>query len=242
MGSRIGPIPFGRWTVPMTSILVVDDERAVRDVVRLYLEQDGYDVSTASNGADALAAFESDAPDLVVLDLMLPEVSGEEICRYIRQTSDVAIIMLTARAAESERLTGLQLGADDYVVKPFSPRELVARVKAVLRRAAPAVDQPEGSISAGDLEIDPARRTVLRDGHPVTLAAREFDLLLFFAQHPQQVFSREQLLENVWGWEFEGDISTVTVHVRRLRSKIEVDDRNPRHLVTIWSVGYKFVE
>ncbi|MCZ6707987.1 MAG: response regulator transcription factor [Chloroflexi bacterium] len=242
MESWIGSIPFACWTVPMTSILVVDDERAVRDVVRLYLEQDGYDVSTASNGPDALAAFESDAPDLVVLDLMLPELSGEEICRYIRQTSDVAIIMLTARGAESERLTGLQLGADDYVVKPFSPRELVARVKAVLRRAAPAVDQPEGSISAGDLEIDPTRRTVLRDGHPVTLAAREFDLLLFFAQHPQQVFSREQLLENVWGWEFEGDISTVTVHVRRLRSKIEVDDRNPRHLVTIWSVGYKFVE
>ena len=223
----------------MTSVLIVDDERTVRDVVRLYLERDGYEVFTAATGPDALTTYESARPDLVVLDLMLPGLSGEEVCRQLRRDSEVGIIMLTARASERERLTGLDLGADDYVVKPFSPRELVARVRAVLRRTR-ASEQAEGAIVAGDLEIDAGQRSVQLDGVDVPLTAREFDLLWFFARHAGSVFSREQLLENVWGWDFEGDLSTVTVHVRRLRTKIETDPRNPRHIQTVWSVGYRF--
>ena len=223
----------------MTGVLIVDDERTVRDVVRLYLERDGYEVFTAATGPDALTTYESARPDLVVLDLMLPGLSGEEVCRQLRRDSEVGIIMLTARASERERLTGLDLGADDYVVKPFSPRELVARVRAVLRRTR-ASEQAEGAIVAGDLEIDAGQRSVQLDGVDVPLTAREFDLLWFFARHAGSVFSREQLLENVWGWDFEGDLSTVTVHVRRLRTKIETDPRNPRHIQTVWSVGYRF--
>lgn len=221
------------------TILVVDDEPTVRDVVRRYLERDGFTVRTASTGSEALAEIESAPPSLVVLDLMLPEISGEEVCRRLRVGSDVPVIMLTARSREPDRLLGLELGADDYMVKPFSPRELVARIKAVLRRAgdpAPA----NGRLAVANLEIDPAARAVLRDGEPVSLAAKEFDLLHFLASHGGQVFSREQLLEHVWGWDFQGDASTVTVHIRRLRTKIELDPQNPRYLKTVWSVGYKF--
>ena len=221
------------------TVLVVDDEATVRDVVRRYLEHDGYAVRTATTGAEALAMIDASTPDLIVLDLMLPEVQGEEVCRRVRAKSDVPIIMLTARGREPERLLGLELGADDYLVKPFSPRELVARVKAVLRRSA-GEETSERKIVAAALEIDPAARTVTRDGDPVALTAKEFDLLYFLASHPGRVFTRDQLLERVWGWDYEGDSATVTVHIRRLRAKIEPDDQHPRHLQTVWSVGYKF--
>ncbi len=221
------------------AILVVDDEATVLDVVRRYLERDGFTVRTARSGTEALAMIATHPPELIVLDLMLPEIPGEEVCRRVRAQSDVPIIMLTARGREPERLLGLELGADDYLVKPFSPRELVARVKAVLRHSA-ADAGTNGRLIAGNIEIDPAARTVLRNGDPIALSAKQFDLLLFFASHRSQVFSREQLLEQVWGWDFEGDASTVTVHVRRLRVKIEVDDQRPRHLMTVWSVGYRF--
>lgn len=220
-------------------ILVVDDEATVRDVVERYLKREGYGVCTAATGPEALAMIDEQAPDLVVLDLMLPGISGEEVCRRVRSKSDVPIIMLTARGREPERLHGLQLGADDYVVKPFSPRELVARVNAVLRRSTSAAPS-DRVLSVGHLQIDPAARTVLRDGEIVSLTAKEFDLLHCLASHNGQVFSREQLLEHVWGWDFEGDPSTVTVHIRRLRSKIEPDPTRPRYLKTVWSVGYKF--
>jgi len=221
------------------SILVVDDEDAVRDVVGRYLERDGYDVVTADSGTAALTSFEASRPDLIVLDLMLPGLSGEAVCRKVRRDSDVPIIMLTARTSEVDRLMGLELGADDYVVKPFSPRELVARIKAVLRRTTVAESEPSRLVM-GDLEVDGERRTVSRDGVPLTLTAREFDLLWFLAKHPGHVFSSEELLEHVWGWEFEGDVNTVTVHVRRLRTKIEVTPKRPRHLTTVWAVGYRF--
>lgn len=222
------------------SILVVDDEPTVLDVVCRYLEREGYTVSTADTGRKALAAIERESPDLVVLDLMLPEMSGEVVCRRVRESSTVPIIMLTARDREPERLLGLELGADDYIVKPFSPRELVARVKAVLRRTSGAGESSSRSLVVGGLEIDPATREVLCDGRRVALTAKEFDLLYFLAAHAGQVFSREQLLAQVWARDFEGDAATVTVHVRRLRSKIEPTDRAPRYLQTVWSVGYKF--
>jgi DNA-binding response OmpR family regulator len=222
------------------SILVVDDEPTVLDVVCRYLEREGYTVSTADTGRKALAAIERESPDLVVLDLMLPEMSGEVVCRRVRESSTVPIIMLTARDREPERLLGLELGADDYIVKPFSPRELVARVKAVLRRTSGAGESSSRSLVVGGLEIDPATREVLCDGRRVALTAKEFDLLYFLAAHAGQVFSREQLLAQVWAPDFEGDAATVTVHVRRLRSKIEPTDRAPRYLQTVWSVGYKF--
>lgn len=221
------------------TILVVDDEATVLDVVCRYLERDGFAVRTAATGPEALALIEAAAPDLIVLDLMLPGISGEEICRQVRAHSEVPIIMLTARGREPERLLGLELGADDYMVKPFSPRELVARVKAVLRRSGGASASGR-TLVAGSLEIDPDERTVVREGEAVALTAKEFDLLYVLASHPGQVFARSQLLEEVWGWDFEGDASTVTVHIRRLRVKIERDPQRPRYLKTVWSVGYKF--
>ncbi len=221
------------------TILVVDDEATVLDVVCRYLERDGFSVRTAATGPEAMALIDAAAPDLIVLDLMLPGIAGEEICRRVRAQSDVPIIMLTARGREGERLLGLELGADDYMVKPFSPRELVARVKAVLRRSGMA-NAASGTLAAGNLEIDPTERTVVRDGEPLSLTAKEFDLLHFLASHRGQVFGREQLLEEVWGWDFDGDASTVTVHIRRLRVKIEPDAQRPRYLKTVWSVGYKF--
>ena len=208
------------------SILVVDDEPTVLDVVCRYLEREGYTVRTADTGRRALAAIERESPDLVVLDLMLPEMSGEVVCRRVRESSTVPIIMLTARDREPERLLGLELGADDYIVKPFSPRELVARVKAVLRRTSGAGESLSRSLVIGGLEIDPGTREVLCDGQSVALTAKEFDLLYFLAGHAGQVFSREQLLTQVWAQDFAGDASTVTVHMRRLRSKIEPTDRD----------------
>jgi DNA-binding response OmpR family regulator len=223
-------------------ILVVEDEPSISEVVGLYLERAGYQVRTACDGREAMALLEGRIPDLVVLDLMLPEVDGLSITRWLRERSDVPIIILTARREEIDRIAGLELGADDYVVKPFSPQELVSRVRAVLRRTKRGQFAPEGedALSFEDLLIDPRSRTVMLAGQAVELTAKEFDMLYLVARHPRQVFTREQLLERVWGGAEYIDPGTVTVHVRRLREKIESDPSHPEHLLTVWGVGYKF--
>ncbi len=225
-------------------ILVVDDEASVVEVVTLYLKRDGFRVRTAQTGREALDAMRDRLPALVVLDVMLPEVDGLEIVRRLQQdpTSNVPVILLTSRSQETDRIVGLELGADDYVTKPFSPAELVSRVKAVLRRAAGGqqVGQEERPLRFGPLLINPITHEVLKNGQPIDLTATEFDLLWFMARHPRQVFRRDQLLENVWGFSEFVDPSTVTVHIRRLREKIETDPSKPAWLLTVWGVGYKF--
>jgi DNA-binding response OmpR family regulator len=225
--------------VDVTTVLVVDDEPIVREVVVRYLEREGYRTLEAGDGVLARELVERERPNLVVLDLMLPGMDGLSLCRWIRSRSDLPVIMLTARGEEADRIVGLELGADDYVTKPFSPRELAARVRTVLRRAAPPV-LTEARLTFGDLEIDAATREVMHAGQPVRLTAREFDLLWFLASHPRRVFSRSQLMERVWGYEAALDTGTVTVHVRRLREKIEDDPARPRRLETVWGVGYRF--
>lgn len=226
----------------MQKVLVVDDEAQILEVVEKYLARDGFQVATARDGEAALSAFNAHKPDLVVLDLMLPKVDGLEVFRRLRSMSAVPVIMLTAKGEESDRVVGLELGADDYITKPFSPRELSARVKAVLRRATTGamLDTGERTLVRGTLRIDPRARSVTVDERAVELTGKEFDLLWFLASHPAQVFTRTQLLDHVWGYEFYGDSSTVTVHMRRLREKIEADPGNPHFLVTVWGVGYKF--
>lgn len=221
------------------SVLVVDDEPTIREVVCRYLERDGFDTVEAADGESALASIEQSEPDLVVLDVMLPGVDGLEVCRRVRATSRVPIILLTARGEETDRIVGLELGADDYVTKPFSPRELAVRVRTVLRRVS--ADEPSARIEAGDLTIDAATRDVVRDGAEIKLTAKEFDLLLFLAQNPRQVFSREHLMDRVWGYQAAFDTGTVTVHIRRLREKIEQDPSTPERIETVWGVGYRFV-
>jgi two-component system, OmpR family, response regulator ResD len=225
----------------MARVLIVDDEPNIREVVGLYLRRDGHDVVSATDGEEALAVFRESEPDLVVLDLMLPKIGGLEVCRRMRAERRVPLIMLTARGEEEERVVGLSLGADDYVVKPFSPRELAARVTAVLRR----VEEPAGQedlkvLTFEGLNIDPNTREVLVDGEPATLTAREFDLLYEMASTPGRVYTRDQLMQSVWGYTFSADTSTVTVHMRRLREKVEPDPASPRYLQTVWGVGYKF--
>jgi DNA-binding response OmpR family regulator len=227
-------------SAPRPRVLVVEDEPMVAEVVERYLRRDGYEVDVTHDGAAALAQFERRRPDLVVLDLMLPGVDGMEVCRRLRTQAETPVIMLTARAEEVDKLLGLGLGADDYVTKPFSPRELVARVRAVLRRAASTASQARGSLRFGDLRIDVPSRLVEGPQGPASLTAKEFDLLVHLARHPHQVFSREQLMNAVWDYEFAGDTATVTVHMRRLRAKVEADASRPRHLKTVWGVGYKF--
>lgn len=223
-------------------VLVVDDEPTVREVVVGYLRRDGHEVFEAGDGALALELFEAERPDLIVLDLMLPQVNGLDILRKVRAAGDIPVIMLTARADESDRVAGLELGADDYVVKPFSPRELAARVNGVLRRSQgrPAVEQAE-VIEHGDLVIDRRSREVTLAGTPIEMTPKEFDVLAHLAASPRQVFSRAQLLEDVWqssaDWQ---DPATVTVHVRRIRNKIEEDPEHPRWIATVWGVGYRF--
>lgn len=221
-------------------VLVVEDESSIREVVKLYLKRAGYEVRVAKDGLEAIEALTKEMPDLIVLDLMLPHVNGMEITRWLRERGDVPIIMLTARREEADRIAGLEMGADDYVVKPFSPQELVSRVRAVLRRTYGSLSNAEKSLVYGNLTIDPATRLVKKDGQEKVLTAKEFDLLLLLARHPRQVFSRNQLLDRVWGLSDYIDPSTVTVHVRRLREKIESDPSNPEHIVTVWGVGYKF--
>lgn len=226
----------------MQKVLVVDDEPQILEVVSKYLAREGFQVSTARDGEAALATFNSSKPDLVVLDLMLPKVDGLEVFRRLRTLSAVPVIMLTAKGEETDRIVGLELGADDYITKPFSPRELVARVKAVLRRATTGsmLETGERTLVRGELRIDPRARSVLVAEKDVELTSKEFDLLWFLASHPGQVFTRTQLLDHVWGFEYYGDSSTVTVHIRRLREKIESDPANPHYLSTVWGVGYKF--
>lgn len=230
-------------------ILVVDDERTIREVVRRYLELEGFAVTEAETGPQALSILQGWRPDLIVLDIMLPGVDGFSITRRLRQADehspleidgDIPIILLTARTNEVDRVSGLELGADDYITKPFSPRELVARVKAVLRRSAAAEVESESPVEFAMLSLDPRSRSVTVDGEGVSLTAKEFDLLWFLLRHPRQVFRREQLLNNVWGYEFYGDESTVTVHVRRLREKLEPNPSKPIYVQTVWGVGYKF--
>jgi DNA-binding response OmpR family regulator len=222
-------------------ILVVDDERSISEVVSLYLTRAGYRVKVAHDGQTALQLIAAQKPDLVVLDLMLPEVDGLEITRRLRAVDETPIIMLTARRNESDRILGLEMGADDYVVKPFSPQELVSRVRAVLRRSHNAQGiTSERALEFADIRIDPVTRLVAVEGRELMLTAKEFDLLWFLASHPRQVFNRDQLLDHVWGETEYLDPSTVTVHVRRLREKIESDAANPRHIHTVWGVGYKF--
>lgn len=226
-------------------ILVVEDEPSIREVVSLYLRRAGYRVTVVDDGQAALEILSSQTPDLVVLDLMLPKVDGLEITRWLRERGDIPIIMLTARREEQDRIAGLEMGADDYVVKPFSPQELVSRVRAVLRRTgSTSADAPVVSVERpllyGDLRIDPQARLVGVSGEEKTLTAKEFDLLWTMARHPRQVFTRDQLLDLVWGLTEYIDPSTVTVHVRRLREKIEADPSNPRYIQTVWGVGYRF--
>jgi DNA-binding response OmpR family regulator len=225
---------------PGRRVLIVEDEPMVAEVVERYLRRDGYSVQTVQDGGAALHAFEQFRPDLIVLDLMLPNVDGREICRSVRARAPTPIIMLTARGEEIDKLIGLELGADDYVTKPFSPRELTARVKAVLRRAERAPGRAGGWVHFDSLRINPVTRSVENHDGPVRLTAREFDLLYHLASSPGQVFSRSQLMDAVWDYTFPGDASTVTVHMRRLRSKVERDPSRPRHLKTVWGVGYKF--
>lgn len=222
-------------------ILVVDDEPQICDVVELYLRREGFEVETAHDGESALTAVEHHPPDLVVLDVMMPKVNGLEVTRLVHERFNIPIIMLTSRGEEADKIVGLESGADDYVVKPFSPKELAMRVKAVLRRAGMAAAETKSAgIQTGDLRIDTTTRLVTAKGQAITLTVKEFDLLWFLASHPGQVFSRDQLLDQVWGYDFYGDSGTVTVLVRRLREKIETDPANPQYLLTVWGVGYKF--
>ncbi|HEX9762300.1 MAG TPA: response regulator transcription factor [Acidimicrobiia bacterium] len=220
-------------------VLLVDDEPRIREVVANYLRRDGYRVETAVDGATARRQLDEFKPDLVVLDVMLPALSGFEVLAEIRRKGDLPVILLTARAEEADRVAGLELGADDYVVKPFSPRELVARVRSVLRRATPK--RVSGPIEFDGVEVDVGRRVAMVNGIPVELTAKEFDVLAFLVGHARQVFSRSDLLERVWGSSAEWqDPATVTVHIRRIRMKIEEDPQNPRWLQTVWGVGYRF--
>ncbi len=225
----------------MQHILIVDDEDDIRNVVALYLKRDGFSVETAGNGEEALNLFARKPPNLIVLDLVMPKLGGLEVLRSLRAESNVPIILLTSRDEEVDRVLGLEMGADDYVTKPFSPRELVARVKAVLRRGKPATasSQP-GAFQRGAMQIDPNTRLVTINDKTLALTLKEFDLLWLLANNPGKVFSRDELLEKVWGYEFEGDNRTVTVHMRRLRKKIESDPANPDYVLTVWGIGYKF--
>ena len=223
---------------PVATVLVVDDEPIVREVVVRYLEREGYATLETGDGDDARALVERESPDLVVLDVMLPGTDGLELCRWIRSRSELPVIMLTARGEEADRIVGLELGADDYVTKPFSPRELAARVRTVLRRTRASGQHPQ-RLAFGELELDAETRDVRRRGVEVRLTAKEFDLLWFLASHPRRVFGRDQLMSRVWGYEAALDTGTVTVHVRRLREKIEADPSDPQHLQTVWGVGYR---
>ena len=222
----------------MATVLVVDDEPIVREVVVRYLAREGHRTLEAADGNAARDAITRAEPDLVVLDVMLPGTDGLELCKWIRSTSELPVIMLTARGEEADRIVGLELGADDYVTKPFSPRELAARVRSVLRRATPA-DAAVERLTFGDVELERATRDARKAGAEVRLTAKEFDLLWFLASHPRRVFSRDQLMASVWGYTAALDTGTVTVHVRRLREKLEDSPSEPRHLQTVWGVGYR---
>jgi two-component system, OmpR family, response regulator ResD len=223
----------------VSCVLVVDDEPIVRDVVVRYLENAGFSTMQAGDGLSARALLQTKTPSAVVLDLMMPGMDGLELCRWIRSRSDVPVIMLTALGEEADRIVGLELGADDYITKPFSPRELTIRVKTVLRRTTVGAAKAE-RIVAGAIEIDAATREVAKNGEAIRLTATEFELLWFLMSHPRRVFSRQQLMESVWGYQASFDTGTVTVHIRRLREKIEPVPAQPQHLKTVWGAGYRF--
>jgi DNA-binding response OmpR family regulator len=218
-------------------ILLVEDEQIIAGVVRDYLLQAGFQVDLASDGFTALDLAGTRHPDLIILDRMIPGLDGVEVCRRLRKSTTVPVIMLTALGTEDDRILGLEVGADDYITKPFSPRELVLRVKSVLRRSLQEFS-PEPAVDLAGFELNPAARTVTHRGIPLSLTAREFDLLAFLLRWPNQAFSRQELIKAVWGWDF-GDLSTVTVHVRRLREKTEEDPKHPVLLKTVWGVGYR---
>jgi two-component system, OmpR family, response regulator ResD len=225
----------------MPTILIVDDEPMVRDVLTRYLEHEGFTVRTAEDGPEALELAASAAPDLVVLDLMLPGLDGLEVLRRLRERGPTPVVLLTAKGGEIDRVVGLELGADDYVAKPFSPREVTARVRAVLRRGRPDLEPDLPQVATfGDLEVDRMKREARRDGATLKLTRREFELLDLLTSQPGRTFTRSELLEGVWDFAWASDSSTVTVHVRRLRAKIERDPSSPEHLLTVWGVGYRF--
>lgn len=225
------------------SILLVEDDKKTVDIIRLYLEKEHYSVQTATSGLQALRLFRQQPPDLVILDLMLPQANGLDVCSIIRTESDVPVIMLTAKSTEEDKLVGLNMGADDYITKPFSPRELVARVKAVMRRTRK--DDPEeeiGSLEFPNLVIDIARHEVRVRGQPIPLTPREFKLLETLAKQPGRVFSRLQLLEKAFGFDYEGLERTIDVHIKNLRKKVEPDPAQPTYILTVYGIGYKFAE
>jgi two-component system response regulator RegX3 len=224
----------------MTRVLVVEDEESFSDALSYLLRREGYEVVVAGSGTDALARFDRTGADLVLLDLMLPGLSGTEVCRALRQRSRVPIIIVTARDSEVDKVVGLELGADDYVTKPFSSRELVARIRAVLRRGVDVDDLVGSIVEAGPVRMDVERHTVSVDGRPVSLPLKEFDLLELLLRNAGRVLTRGQLIDRVWGADYVGDTKTLDVHVKRLRSKIEPDPANPKYLVTVRGLGYKF--
>lgn len=221
-------------------ILVVEDDPNILEALKYYLTKEGYDTLTSIDGAQAMAVARAGKPDLIILDIMLPEMSGFEVCRILRKEMDIPIIMLTARDDEIDKVTGLDLGADDYMTKPFSIRELMARVRALLRRTETKPIIPETVAKFGDLEIDTSHHLITRAGVTLNLSPKEFDLLVFLTANKSLVFSRDQLLEKVWGYEYSGDTRTVDVHIRWLREKIENNSEEPKRLVTVRGVGYKF--
>jgi DNA-binding response OmpR family regulator len=225
------------------TILVVDDDATIRDVLERYLRREGFAVRTTADGQTTLQTVSTEKPDLIVLDLMLPQLDGWELCRRLRAETTIPILMLTARGEEYERILGLGLGADDYVTKPFSPGEVVARIKAIFRRidmARAVTPLREEIIRGGPIVIDPRTRQVTVSGKPVSLTPKQFDLLHFLASYPRQVFSQQQLLDQVWSYTYAGETSTVTVHIRHLREKIESDPAHPHFIETVWGVGYRF--
>src|SRR5579864_9029019 len=223
----------------VSTVLVVDDEPIVREVIVRYLERDGHRTLEAATGDEAALLLERDPPSLVVLDVMLPGIDGFELCRRIRASSDLPIVLLTARGEEADRIVGLELGADDYLTKPFSPRELAVRVRNLLRRTGGAEDGDPSAVTFGDLEIDAVTREARKGGERLKLTLKEFDLLWFLATHRRRVFTREELMDRVWGYRSQLDTGTLTVHIRRLRAKVEDDPAHPKHLETVWGVGYR---
>ncbi|PKM83968.1 MAG: DNA-binding response regulator [Firmicutes bacterium HGW-Firmicutes-13] len=223
-------------------VLVVDDEKTLVKALTFNLEKEGYEVVTAYDGEEALKQVESDNPDLVILDLMLPGLDGFEVCRRVRKNLDIPIIMLTAKGDDIDKILGLELGADDYITKPFNPRELIARVKAILRRTDSQSSSIKNLIKVQDLQIDLYQHKVRVKGNEIDLTSKEFALLNLLATNPGRVYSREQLLEQIWGYNYYGDARTVDVHIRHLREKLETDPSNPRYIITVWGTGYKFRE
>ena len=224
----------------MTRVLVIEDEESFRDALKFMLSREGFDVTLASNGAEGMKLFDSMNPDLVLLDLMLPEVSGTEVCKYIRSKSNTPVIMLTAKDTEIDKVVGLELGADDYVTKPFSTRELLARIKAVLRRGGEMENDFVGAVEVGPIRMDVERHVLSVDGEAVSMPLKEFELLEFLMRNSGRVLTRGQLMDRVWGSNYVGDGKTLDVHVKRIRSKIEPDPANPVHLTTVRGLGYRF--